>query len=96
MPSPQISQTVTESEWICEMHSRQTGRREMFIRGVPQILQSEGNNVANKLSLRLFISETRERAAWLCLLTALFPGVRFGSSLLLKTRLPRPVHDRAL
>jgi hypothetical protein len=58
----------------------------MFVRGVPQRRQSEGNSVANKPAATPLAQETNG----LSCTTILVPVARIGVPLLLKTILPRP------
>lgn len=60
----------------------------MFVRGIPQSRQSDGNRVAKRLSATPFTDETREETSKLSL-SVLVPA-RVMSPLLLKTNLPRP------
>ena len=62
----------------------------MLIRGAPQIRQSEGNKVANRLSAMPVTEETSDATNTFCFVTAFDPVARVGYSLLLKTSLPRP------
>lgn len=66
----------------------------MFDKGALQRRQSEGKNVANKLSAARFIwaakDETKAGIDACSLATVLVPVVRVRSRLLLKTNLPRP------
>src|SRR5262249_36113527 len=49
--SPQTTQSPPEMGRISARHCRQTGRREILIRGELQIRQSPGNNTVNRLSV---------------------------------------------
>ena len=60
------------------------------MRGAPQMRQSEGNKVANKLSAMPLTEETSEATNTFCFETAFDPVARVGYSQLLKTSLPRP------
>lgn len=79
---------------ISARQARQTGSREILIKGVLQRRQSEGKKVANRLSATRRTEENRTgankpfRGATL-LLVPLAPVARIGSPLLLKTNLPR-------
>src|SRR5271155_1797305 len=48
--SPQMAHTPPVMGRMASRHSWQTGRREILIRGVPQMRQSEGNRTAKRLS----------------------------------------------
>jgi len=71
-------------------HGWQTGRREMLTRGVPQRRQSDGKRVAKRLSATPLTDETRVDTSELSRVKTWVPVARIGSSLLLKTSLPRP------
>ena len=88
--SPQIAHKASEIGCIDARQSSHTGSREMFIRGLPQRRQSEGNNVANKAAATPFMPETKEEKSELSRLTSLASAARVGFVLLLKTTLPRP------
>lgn len=60
----------------------------MLTSGVWQMRQSEGNNVAKRLSATLLTDETNSEIGERLRLKTLFPPVRIGYSLLLKTSLP--------
>jgi hypothetical protein len=62
----------------------------MFVRGVPQRRQSEGNTVANRAAPMLLHHETRDVASELSCTSPPAWVVRVGALLLLKTILPRP------
>lgn len=85
-----MAQTPSAMGWMDERQSSHTGSREMLTRGAPQMRQSEGNKVANRLSAMLPAEETNDATNALCFVTALDPLARVGYSLLLKTSLPRP------
>ena len=57
---------------------------------MPHKRQSEGKNVANKLSAMPPTDETKEAVKARCFVSALVPVDRVGYPLLLKTSLPRP------
>ena len=71
-----------------DKHSSQTGRREIFTRGVPQRRQSAGNRVAKRLSAILLAHKTKG-LSFAAILVAL---ARAWSPLLLKTNLLRPAY----
>src|SRR5271154_5044594 len=83
--SPQMEHSWPARGSMAERHCSQTGRREILMRGVPQRRQSEGKNVANKPAA----TSPAQQASRLCCPTTLVAVVRIGSSLLLKTLLPR-------
>ena|GEM_PF-6777417 len=84
--SPQMSQSFPSSGFRAEIHSSQTGNREMLVRKALQRRHSEGKIVANRLSAmpRSQDAGSLSRAA-LSVATA-----RVRSPVLLKTNLPRP------
>ena len=71
---------------ISNKHSSQTGRREIFTRGVLHRRQLAGNKVANRLSATVFIQDNRTPGC----AVVLSRGLRVWSALLLKTNLLRP------
>jgi hypothetical protein len=91
MPSPQISQVPTRIGCIAEMHSEQTGSREIFTRGAPQRRQSEGKREANRPCATIAAPETAECSRF----RPGGAGVRVMSPVLLKTSLPRPAPGQA-
>src|SRR4029077_16124852 len=74
---------------MSERQSRQTGRREILIKGAPQKRQSEGKRVAKRLSATPRTEETRKGTSAASRVPTLVPEARIESSLLLKTNLPR-------
>ena len=87
--SPQTEQMPCAIGCISERHASQTGSREMLIKGVEQIRQSEGKRVANKLSARLLADDTTMDTSEPYRGATSVPVTRIGSPLLLKTSLPR-------
>ena len=87
--SPHLEHTPSAMGRISERHGGQTGRREMFIRGLPQRRQSEGKSVAKRLSATPLNDATSIDPSELSRVKGLVPVARIGSSLLLKTSLPR-------
>ena len=61
----------------------------MLTRGVPQRRQSDGKRVAKRLSATPLTDETRVDTGELSRVKTWVPVARIGSSLLLKTSLPR-------
>src|SRR5580704_17477893 len=59
--SPHMTQTPPSIAGMASRHSWQTGRREIFTSGVPQMRQSEGNKTAKRLSaiLRVQLGSAR-------------------------------------
>ena len=86
--SPQIAQTPPAIGRMSERHARQTGRREILIKGAPQRRQSEGKSVAKRLSATPLTEETRQDTSELPGGPTLVPVARIGFPLLLKTNLP--------
>jgi hypothetical protein len=72
-----------------EREGRQTGRREILTRGAPQRRQSDGKRVAKRLSATPLTDETSIDTSELSRVKTGVPVARIGSSLLLKTSLPR-------
>ena len=87
--SPQTEQMPSAIGRISERHASQTGSREMLIKGVEQIRQSEGKRVAKRLSARLLADETTMDTSEPYRGATSVPVTRIGSPLLLKTSLPR-------
>src|SRR6476660_3823292 len=86
------------------MQSRQTGKREMLVRGEPQRRQSDGTRVANAPLATVVAPEISKRsrgrfAKWpertVAALWGGETGVRVMSPILLKTSLPRPAPGQA-
>jgi hypothetical protein len=70
------------------MQERQTGRREIQVKGIPQRRQSDGKRVAKRLSATPLADETSADSSELSRVKALVPVARIGFPLLLKTNLP--------
>ena len=87
--SPQTEQMLPLMGRTSARHGWQTGRREMLTRGEPQRRQSDGKRVAKRLSATPLTDETRVDISELSRVKTWVPVARIGSSLLLKTSLPR-------
>jgi hypothetical protein len=59
--SPQTAQTPPAIAGMASRQSWQTGRREIFTRGVPQMRQSEGNKTAKRLAAILLVQRRSAR-----------------------------------
>src|SRR5450755_3534469 len=84
--SPHITQKLPCMGRIAEMHSSQTGNREILVRKESQRRHSEGKIVANRLSAM----PRSQEAGSLSIATLLVEPGRVRPPLLLKTNLPRP------
>jgi len=73
---------------MADKHSPHTGKREIFISGVPQIRQSDGNTVVNRAVATSYNPEVKENGDRL---SSAFPLLVLPELflLLLKTTLPR-------
>src|SRR6185437_458443 len=87
--SPRTEPTLPMMRRTSERRGRQTGRREMLIRGGPQRRQSDRKTVAKRLSITPLTNETGADSTEPSRIKTWVPVARIGSSLLLKTSLPR-------
>jgi len=85
-----MEQTPPAIGRISARQSSHTGNREMFVRGAPQNLQSDGKNVLKRDAAKLLNPETNVEANEHFAASSLDPSSRVGMPLLLKTVLPRP------
>src|SRR5277367_6311682 len=86
--SPQREQSFAIIGRIVDRHSWQTGSREILVRGLLQMRQSEGNSVVNRLSARPFITAAHlDGGNTLPLSATSILRARVWSPLLLKTNL---------
>ena len=76
---------------MANKHSSQTGSRETLRKGLPQIRQSSGKNVAKSAVATPLTPEAKAENKVPFRVTAVVPVSRVGVLLLLKTILPRPV-----